>query len=310
MHVDDSLTSHSNTITFKLNVTTNAGTVQIPTVASAITLGGRESKVIVTDYIFGSASEIAYSTASILFTGIIEGRDVLFLHGNSTQQHEASIKLTGTPTNLAQPSSSQIQVNDDSNFTTVTVLAGLQDLVTIYDSDTQLILYADSTTAATFWVPVIPGLANDPLRNFWGIGTNQTVLVGGPHLVRSASLDSAGRTLALIGDLKEGVRLTVIGPKTVTMVTWNGDLVSTDAQGMLPSAVDGSLVGELSLRNDVTGVVVPKLTGWRFKDSLPEVNDDTFSDVDWTLANRTTTNIPVKPAYGDGRILYGCDYGL
>ena len=81
-------------------------------------------------------------------------------------------------------------------------------------------------------------------------------------------------------------------------------------QGMLPSAVDGSLVGELSLRNDVTGVVVPKLTGWRFKDSLPEVNDDTFSDVDWTLANRTTTNIPVKPAYGDGRILYGCDYGL
>jgi len=304
------LTFFSNTITFKLNVTTNAGTVQIPTVANAITLGGRESKVIVTDYVFGSASEISYSTASIFFAGIIDGRDVLFLHGNSTQQHEASIKFTGTPTNLAQPSSSQIQVRDGGNFTTVTILAGLQGFVTIYDSDTQLILYADSTTAATFWAPVIPGSADDPLRNFWGIGTNQTVLVGGPRLVRSVSLDSTGKTLALIGDLKEGVILTVIGPKTVTMATWNGIPVSTDAQGMLPSAIDGSLVGQLSLHSNVTGIVVPKLTGWRFKDSLPEVTDITFSDVDWVLANKTTTNIPVKPAYGDGRILYGCDYGL
>ncbi|KAF5348545.1 hypothetical protein D9756_009580 [Leucocoprinus leucothites] len=297
------------TTTFKLNVTTSAGSVQIPTVANSITLGGRESKVIVTDYIFGSSSHALYSTSSIFFAGVIGGRDVLFLHGNSTQEHEASVKLTGTPTNLAQPSSSNIHLSQGTNFTTVTILSGLKGLVTIYDSDTQLILYADSATAATFWAPVIPGDASNPLRNFWGIGTNQTVLVGGPHLVRSATLNSSGQQLALTGDLKEGVRLTVIGPKSVRQVSWNGQAVSSDAQGMLPSAVDGSLVGQLAL-NNATGINVPKLTGWKFMDSLPEVNDGRFSDANWTLANKTTTNIPVKPAYGDGRVLYGCDYGF
>jgi hypothetical protein len=28
------------------------------------------------------------------------------------------------------------------------------------------------------------------------------------------------------------------------------------------------------------------------------------------VANHTTTKIPFRPYYGDGRVLYGCDYGL
>lgn len=296
--------------TFKLNVTTSAGLLQIPTVANTITLGGRESKAIVTDYSFGASSKALYSTASVFFAGTIDGRDVLFLHGNSTQEHEASIQLTGTPTSLAQPSSSQVKETHGTKFTTISVLAGLEGLVTLYDSDTQLILYADSETAATFWAPVIPGAASDPFRNYWGIGTNQTVLVGGPYLVRNASLDSGGQHLSLTGDLKEGVRLTVIGPKTLQQVTWNGDSVTPDAATTPPSAVGGTIIGQLGLHSDVTGISIPKLTGWRFKDSLPEVNEANFSDASWTLANKTTTNIPFKPYYGDGRILYGCDYGL
>lgn len=304
------LTRSSVVTTFKLNVTTSAGALQVPTVANAITLGGRESKVIVTDYSFGSSSKALYSTASIFFAGTIDGRDILFLHGNSTQDHEVSLELTGTPTKLAQPPSSQVRVTQSSSLTTITVLAGLKGLITLHDSDAQLILYADSTTAATFWAPVIPGPASDPLRNYWGIGTNQTILVGGPHLVRSANLDSTGQQLALTGDLKESVQLTVIGPKTVRQVTWNGDRVSPDASITAPSAIGGTFTGQLRLHNNVTGIRVPRLTGWRFKDSLPEVNDADFDDSTWTLANKTTTNIPQKPNYGDGRVLYGCDYGL
>lgn len=293
-----------------MNVTTSAGDVQIPTVANAITLSGRQSKVIVTDYNFGSASKALYSTAQIFFAGVIDDRDVLFLHGNSTEEHEAAIDFTGTPTNLAQPSSSQVQVTQGTTFATVSILTGLQGLVTLYDSDTQLVLYADSDTAATFWAPVIAGDASDPLRNYWGIGTNETVLVGGPHLVRNASLSSSGQQLSLVGDLKEGVRLTVIAPKTVNQVSWNGEDVSADASVTLPSAIGGSLVGQLTLHQDVMGVTVPTLTGWKFNDSLPEVNDLSFSDESWVVANKTTSNIPNLPVYGDGRILYGCDYGL
>jgi hypothetical protein len=244
----------------------------------------------------------------VFFAGTIDGRAVLFLHGNSSQQHEASIQLTGTPSNLAQPSSTKVTETKGTKFTTFTILAGLEGLVTLYDSDTQLILYADSDTAATFWAPVIPGAATDPLRNYWSLGSNQTVLVGGPHLVRNAALLSGGQVLSLTGDLRESVRLTVIGPKTLRQITWNGDSVTPD--GLAPPSATGTLVAQLGLHNDVTGISVPKLTGWRFKDSLPEVNQANFNDATWTLANKTTTNIPNKPLYGDGRVLYGCDYGL
>jgi hypothetical protein len=40
---------------------------------------------------------------------------------------------------------------------------------------------------------------------------------------------------------------------------------------------------------------------------LPEIRSG-FSDANWTPANHTTTKIPFKPYYGDGRVLYGCDY--
>ena len=57
------------------------------------------------------------------------------------------------------------------------------------------------------------------------------------------------------------------------------------------------------------GVEVPELTGWRYADSLPEVGRG-YDDGAWVVADRTSTNIPTKPAFGDGRVLYGCDYGL
>lgn len=66
----------------------------------------------------------------------------------------------------------------------------------------------------------------------------------------------------------------------------------------------GKLVGELGLRPAVKGVHVPQLTGWKYADSLPEVQAG-FDDSKWTIANHTTTNIFLKPQFGDGRILYG-----
>ncbi|KAJ7088852.1 galactose-binding domain-like protein [Mycena belliarum] len=128
-------------------------------------------------------------------------------------------------------------------------------------------------------------------------GSRRIVLVGGPYLVRSASI--SGPTLALTGDLNTTVSLTVIAPPNFKRVTWNGASVRV-AAGV---SCRGGLVGSLDL------VTLPKLTGWIFKDSLPEI-DPNFDDSTWTVANRTTTNSPLKPLYGDGRALYGCDYGF
>ncbi|KAF9465360.1 glycoside hydrolase family 35 protein [Collybia nuda] len=297
------------TTDFKLNVTVASGNLQIPLLAPSITLSGRQSKVIVTNYAFGK-SRMLYSTAQVFYASTIDGRDVLFLHGDSAQEHEATLTLTGTPKKAQQNSLVTLTHNTPGivqNSTIVSFLPGIEGLVTVWDSDTQLVLFADSETAATFWSPVIAGRANDPLKNFWGLGTNQSILVGGPYLVRTASI--SGTHLALRGDLKDGVRLTVIAPRNIRSITWNGAPVSSDVAASSALTSLGGFVGQLQPRASTKGITVPKLAGWKFQDSLPEIGA-TFDDASWTVANKTTTNIPLKPYYGDGRILYGCDYGF
>jgi hypothetical protein len=297
-------------VDFKLTVETFQGILQLPLIAPAITLGGRESKLIVTNYQFGS-SALTFSTATILFGGVIDGRDVLFLHGPASQAHEFALPLTGTPNPWLHAESAGLVImeNNSDNArlgTVINLLPGIEGLVTIYDSDTQLVLFADSRTAATFWAPSLDGAAGDPFRAFWDVGTTAAVLVGGPYLVRSAALEQGGARLALRGDLKEGVRLTVIAPRRVRSITWNG----MDVGGGDLDLVTGSApVFDLAPRVGLAGVRVAQLSGWRYANSLPEIGVG-FDDAGWIVADHTETNVPEKMWYGDGRVLYGCDYGL
>ncbi|KAG6840788.1 hypothetical protein C0991_004328 [Blastosporella zonata] len=311
-------TSTAN-ITFKLNVTsTTAGALQIPLVVPSIALSGRQSKIIVTDYAFGHSSRAVYSTAQVFYAGTIDGRDVLFLHGSSSQAHEAALTLTGTPNPLAPSSESVVSLTHGApgiapGSTIVSFLPGIEGLITVWDSDTQLVLYADSDTAAAFWAPsvALPS-STDPLRNYWSIGTNTSILVGGPYLVRSATIDASGRALALQGDLKTDARLTVIAPRSVRSITWNGQSVQGDFDGVAAEGgvtAIGGFVSELRASSALNGISVPQLVGWKFMDSLPEIGR-AFDDSEWVVANKTTTNAPLKPYYGDGRVLYGCDYGF
>ncbi|TRM65792.1 glycoside hydrolase family 35 protein [Schizophyllum amplum] len=300
---------------FSLTVQTGSGPLKLPLVASAITLGGRQSKLVVTDYAFGD-SKALYSTAQVFFAGKIDGRDVLFLHGDPAQEHELTLQLTGTPNKMHSASAhvmmTELEDITDSNLdadatdTVVTFLSGIEGLITVYDSDTQLVLFADSHSAATFWAPTLAGAPDDPFANFWGLGTNASVLVGGPYLVRDAVFDRG--TLALRGDLNESAFLTVIGPKDTVEVTWNGEPVDAFGAASSPSAY-GGFVGQIGMKVRASDVELPSLEGWKYKDSLPEVASD-FDDASWVLANHTETNIPFKMRYGDGRILYGCDYGF
>ncbi|KAF7299571.1 BetaGal-dom2 domain-containing protein [Mycena chlorophos] len=307
--------SSTGTASFSLHIPILSvqGSLTIPLAISSLVLGGREAKTIVTDYAFGTRADslLAYSTARIFFAGTMGERDVLLLHGRADQAHEFAMHMTGVPNPwFTQHETAFTTLDTGSELgTVVSVLPGTADgLVTVHDSDTQLVLFADSEAAATFWAPTISNRASAPFENFWGIGTNQSVLVGGPYLVRSASLQDDGTTLALTGDLSEEVRLTLIVPPSVQSVSWNG--ISLGAPDSLHSnySVKTYLV---PTRLSLSAVSVPELSGWRFADSLPEVTlGADFDDSKWVLADHTETNIPEKPWYGDGRVLYGCDYGF
>jgi hypothetical protein len=297
-----------------MNVTTANGVLHVPRVAPSITLSGRQAKVVVTNYRFGD-SKMLYSTASVLFAGKIGDRDVLFLHGDPRHTHEARIHLDVAGPYSMQHNSPLVSLSADMDSTgkhtmTVTFLPGVEGLITVQDTPTQLVLYADSTTAGTFWAPTLRG--SGALGNFWQLGTNASVLIGGPHLVRSAEVGQDGRHLSLKGDLVSDVRLFVFVPPNIRTLSWNGMMIAPDvAASAEMTAFGGAFVATLASRTNmlVSPVSVPKLKDWRFADSLPEVQSG-FKDINWTVANRNKTNIPFKPYYGNGTTLYGCDYGL
>lgn len=297
---------------FALQVSTTDGTKTLPQTLPSITLSGRQSKVIVTDYKFGASSNILYSTASILFAGQVGHRDVLFLYGDSDQQHEFTIDLRGSAT-TTMDEHVKVAINSQSATTIFTVRGNVTRLITVFDSDEQLVLFSDTNTAGTFFAPVIPtghtSEDSQTFRNYWQIGSNNTVLVGGPYLVRNASI--SGSELRLWGDLNTTIStiLTVISPTDVSSVSWNGRKVYIEkASSALPTRY-GGFVAQFDPRIPPNSFSVPGLSGWRFANSLPEIHSN-FSDNIWVVANHTYTNTPYKPFYGDGRVLYGCDYGL
>ncbi|TBU55766.1 glycoside hydrolase superfamily [Dichomitus squalens] len=293
-------TSTAN-ISFTLTAPSSQGTLTLPPTTGSIALNGRQSKLIITDYSFGARGSVLYTTASIFFAGTIGQRDVLFLFGDANQSHEFALTLAGSGT---RSTSTRLEFSDSTvgkGITNVAVQPGSNELLTIWDSPSQLILFADPVTAATFWAPAVKSQTRNTVpgfESFWQFGTNTTVLVGGPNLVRNATI--SGNTLALRGDLNASVPLTVVAPSAVKRVTWNGAPVSVQSSGAL-------LTGRLTQNANVRRVTVPKLTGWKFNDSLPEIQPG-FDDSAWTVANKTTTNINLQPLFGDGRVLYGCDY--
>ncbi|TBU22169.1 glycoside hydrolase superfamily [Dichomitus squalens] len=298
-------TSTAN-ISFALTVPTSQGMLTLPRTTDSIALNGRQSKLIITDYSFGVHGSLLYSTASVFFAGTIGSRDVLFLYGFADQSHEFALNMTG---NGVRTSSSRVQFGTSdtiNDLTTVAIVPGSAGLLTIWDSDKQLILFSEPVTAASFWAPVIRAETSSTvagLESYWWFGTNTTVLVGGPYLVRNATLSRDRNTLALRGDLNVSVPLIVIAPPSVRAVSWNGNPVAMRSDGR------GVLTGNLQLNADIENAKVPRLKGWRYKDSLPEIQPG-FDDSDWVVANHTTTNIFQKPLFGDGRVLYGCDYGF
>jgi hypothetical protein len=266
-----------------------------------ISLNGRESKLILTDFQFGSSGKLLYSTASVLFAGKLAGRDVLFLYGDIGQQHEAAVRLSTKA--LSQPSNATVDImfsQTVGGYTLITFLPKTEGLIFVYESSSQLVLFADSDTAGTFWAPVIPDSSSE-LSNYWSIGSNETILVGGPYLVRSA--DISGSSLNLRGDLNGSTTLTLIGtPESIRHITWNGAEVETDST----MAASGDFVTTIAPKSK--HFAAPKLNGWRYADSLPEVKNG-YDDSAWAAADHKTTKIPYK-SYSGASVLYGCDYGL
>ncbi|KAJ7757393.1 glycoside hydrolase family 35 protein [Mycena maculata] len=282
---------------FALRVNTSLeGEISIPK-GGNLTLAGRESKIIVTNYPFGS-SKLEYSTAEVLTWATFDQTDTIVLYALEGQYVEISVQAapgsrivhTGSTTIAAKATGKTVTLSGSPSGLTVVTLG-----------KTRLIV-GDKKTASGFWAPRLSTTALTGHVHYDLTPDIPSVLVLGPYLVRSAT--AKGSVLELTGDLNATTTVDVFAPKVFKAITWNGLAVHTTV-----SSID-SLQGSVSFPAGLSAAPIPVLENleWTCADSLPEL-DPAFDDSTWVIANKTTTQRPQQPTAGK-YVLYSSEYGF
>ncbi len=264
----------------------NATVYTVPQQAgTAITLNGRQSKIIVAGYDLG-ASHLQYSTSEIMTNATIGGQDIAVLYGDRGQAGETVLRYpvgpgrraprvtapAGTVSSTWDATTGDLRLNYRHNgLTRVSITgAGRRPL---------LLLLADKDVAKTFW------------RQDTSSGP---VLVRGTHLLRGAETDRD--RLALTGDVATNGSIEIFtGGRAVS---WNGKRVSTRR------TASGSLVGSVATAAPIS---LPALTNWKHVHESPESRPG-FDDSRWVVADKTTSNSTTTP--GTLPVLFADDYGF
>ncbi|GLB41552.1 putative glycoside hydrolase family 35 protein [Lyophyllum shimeji] len=277
--------------TLRIN-TTLEGQLTIPK-SGNLTLAGRESKIIVSNYPFGS-SRLQYSTAEIMTWATFDKVDTLVVYALAGQSVEIAVE---------NPTASNVTVLGSRSITAaasgkVVTISGSPSDVSVVTVGNKRIIVADKKTASAFWAP---RLAVSGTRHaLYDLGPEvPSVLVKGPYLVRSAAVQ--GATLRLTGDLNSTTTIDVFAPAAVKAVFWNGVSVKVARSDI------GSLRGTVPFPGDLDMLQIPVLSNleWKCADSLPELSLQ-FDDSKWVLANKTSTSRPQKPT-GGKNVLYSSE---
>ena len=269
-------------VSTSVTLDTTAGMVTVSDVA----LYGRQSKILVTDYTFGS-HKLLYTTADILTNGVFQ-TDVLVLYLKAGQAGELGFiddkDLTFTVTGDSKVTS--------SNNGTQQVFKWTQSpgTTTVKLSNGVLLYLLEQQTAWRFWAPPT---TLDPYPS-----ASQKIFVLGPYLVRSASISH--QVLHISGDNDISTTLEAyVGSSQIETIVWNGiRLPATKTPyGSYTATIPGAESRSISL---------PTLDRWYSADSLPEASPS-YDDSRWTVCNKTTTPSPIAPLTLP--VLFASDYG-
>lgn len=290
-------------VSTSVTLATSAGTFTVPDVA----LNGRQSKILVTDYVLGGEGEtnLLYCTGDIATSEFFGNGTALVLYLKEGQTGEFAFrgdhsltffvfggsKVTATMRHSSSSSSPRQAFSYTQGAGTTTVLF----------SNNVLVYLLDQPTAWRFWAPIDGNNGLDVART-------SRVFILGPYLVRSTRVDWTAGVLYVLGDNYVATTLEAFagdgGGKTIHTVNWNGKALpaTQTAYGGYRATVSGGQ-GRVA-KGDVK---LPELAGWHAANSLPEVQPD-YDDSRWTVCNRTTTRSPVAPVTLP--VLFASDYGF
>ncbi|CAG8981772.1 hypothetical protein HYALB_00004714 [Hymenoscyphus albidus] len=272
--------SSRTSITFSATLETSLGNITVPN----INLNGRQSKILVTDYKFGTHT-LLYCSADILTYGVFGDVDVLVLYLEEGQVGEFGIKTDGEE----GEEMSEMSIEGDAvveSVTTYTQTTGQ----TVLQSDNLLIYLLEKKTAWRFWAP--------PTTTNPNVQPNEQIFVLGPYLVRSASITD--NTVYISGDNDISTTIEIYTGTPITTISWNGILLpaTTTPYGSVTAPIPGAEERTISL---------PALEDWMAANSLPEKEND-YDDSLWTICNKTTTLSPIAPLTLP--VLFSSDYGF
>ena len=211
----------------------------------------------------------------------VDGVDVIVLYALSGQNIEAVF----TSKNNASPSvagSSSVVAKSANGTVQIT---GSPSGVSTVSFGSALVIVADKKTATTIWNPRLAA----PTTPFGMTPDVPSVLVMGPYLVRNATI--SGSTLKLFGDINATSAISILAPKSVRELTWNGKQVP------LQNEAAGMKVGKISFSLKVPTLPNLKTAKWSCVDSLPEIQPG-FDDSTWVNASKTSTQRPFQPFAG------------
>lgn len=279
-----SSTKSTANVTFSVTLDTSSGAVTVPD----ISLLGRQSRILVTDYAFGDHT-LLYSSADVATWATFGDASVIVLYLKEGQTGQFAFKGEPGLKYDVHGSSSFSSSNSTSAGQAFTYVQGSGPTFVKF-SNGVLVYLLDQPTAWTFWAPsTVPEVYRS---------AENKVFILGPYLVRSASLSDGA--LHISGDNDKAVTIEAfVGETPITTIVWNGQELSASetAYGTYTADIPGTEERTVSL---------PSLDSWTSADSLPEVQPD-FDDSAWVVCNKTSTLSPVKPYTLP--VLFSSDYG-
>ncbi|KAK3940357.1 family 35 glycosyl hydrolase [Diplogelasinospora grovesii] len=282
--IQQASTPSTANVTVSVSLDTSAGMITVPDVS----LYGRQSKILVTDYTFGNNHTLLYSSSDVLTYGIFDTTSVLVMYLKAGQTGQFALKSEPRLTYTVYGSSAVYSTNGTFTYTQA------PGATAVKLSSGVLIYLLEQQTAWTFWAPPTT-LTPYP-------SAQQKLFILGPYLVRSASVSH--QVLHIVGDSDTSTTIEAcVGPSTIiNTIDWNGvRLPATKTPyGSYTATIPGA---------ENRTVTLPSLSAsrWHSADSLPEVNPG-YDDSRWRVCNKTATLSPVAPLTLP--VLFSSDYGF
>ncbi|KAK6849720.1 beta-galactosidase [Apiospora arundinis] len=270
---------------YKLTLPTSQGSLVIPQTNHSLTLNGRDSKIMVTDYDV-QGTTLLYSTAEI-FThqSMANGKKVLILYYGPNEFNEFAIKKPAPHFRVIEGGTELSRFESGSRSLVLGWPASTTR--TIVEVSDLTIYLLDRNSAYQYWVTDVAG-------------SQSKLIVNGPYLVRSAAFNNG--ELSLKADFNVSTTIEVIGaPSGTTKILINDMETSFEDSGQSLTAV---------VNINPPSIQLPRLESldWRSVDSLPEIQAF-YDDSAWTVADHTYTNNTYSPLHTNVST-YAADYGF